>query len=273
MKFLELTLKELLNNKGLNNSDKRILLKPLVTNHMWPKTLLSKPQRLGDDGNFKLSKRRSFENDYAISQLSLTPHTTIPFMNLCGYASPECSKFCLNLTGRGQMKTTQIRRMLKSLAWHYEPDRFIKQLENELKIRHSWCLAKGLKLAVRLNTFSDVPWENYLSLSKFPYIQFYDYTKIPSRVQNGHYGSFRHYHFTFSRSEINDDVWPNLINKVNVAVVFQGDTLPIDYKGYPVIDGDESDLRFIDYPFQGCIIGLREKGSNLKNATSNFKIK
>ena len=43
----------------------------------------------------------------------------------------------------------------------------------------------------------------------------------------------------------------------NVAVVFRG-SLPKTYLGYPVVNGDEHDLRFKDP--KGVIVGLVEKG-------------
>ena len=48
---------------------------------------------------------------------------------------------------------------------------------------------------------------------------------------------------------------------MNMAVVFDagpGEELPPTYLGLPVIDGDASDLRFLDPP--GVIVGLRAKG-------------
>jgi hypothetical protein len=44
---------------------------------------------------------------------------------------------------------------------------------------------------------------------------------------------------------------------VNVAVLFS-EPLPATYAGRPVIDGDESDVRFFDAP--GSIVGLSVKG-------------
>jgi hypothetical protein len=54
----------------------------------------------------------------------------------------------------------------------------------------------------------------------------------------------------------------------NVAVVF--DKLPSTWKGYPVINGDESDLRFLDP--KNVIVGLKAKGKGKKDA-SGFVIK
>jgi hypothetical protein len=47
----------------------------------------------------------------------------------------------------------------------------------------------------------------------------------------------------------------------NVAVVFN--ELPETYLGKPVINGDESDLRFLDP--KGVIVGLKAKGKAIKD--------
>jgi hypothetical protein len=44
---------------------------------------------------------------------------------------------------------------------------------------------------------------------------------------------------------------------LNVAVVFRNG-LPKTWQGLPVVDGDETDLRFLDR--RNCIVGLVEKG-------------
>ena len=55
---------------------------------------------------------------------------------------------------------------------------------------------------------------------------------------------------------------------MNIAVVFKNG-LPKYYKGMPVINGDETDMRFED-PV-GVIVGLKAKGKARKD-TSGFVI-
>jgi hypothetical protein len=54
---------------------------------------------------------------------------------------------------------------------------------------------------------------------------------------------------------------------LNIAAVFK--TVPATYMGLPVIDGDETDLRFLDP--KGVIVGLKAKGKAKKD-TSGFVI-
>ena len=54
----------------------------------------------------------------------------------------------------------------------------------------------------------------------------------------------------------------------NVAVVFRNQ-LPKTWNGYEVVNGDESDLRFLDK--KGVVVGLIEKGMAKKDATGFVK--
>jgi len=51
---------------------------------------------------------------------------------------------------------------------------------------------------------------------------------------------------------------------VNVAVVFRGE-LPATWQGKTVVNGDESDLRFLDN--SNVIVGLVQKGLAKKDVT------
>ena len=54
----------------------------------------------------------------------------------------------------------------------------------------------------------------------------------------------------------------------NIAVVFKG-TLPDTFKGKKVVDGDATDLRFLDQ--HNVVVGLKAKGK-AKFDTSGFVI-
>ena len=76
------------------------------------------------------------------------------------------------------------------------------------------------------------------------------------RFLNGELPS--NYHLTFSCSETNEKIAKIVLQLGgNVAVVFRNQ-LPETWNGYKVINGDESDLRFLDK--QGVVVGLIEKG-------------
>ena len=90
-------------------------------------------------------------------------------------------------------------------------------------------------------------------------IRFYDYTKWPINLRP----EVDNYHLTFSRSEKTtlDEIQTNLDAGRNVAVVF--DVVPTEWNGWTVINGDDSDERFLDT--KGVIIGLKAKGAAKKD--------
>ena len=91
----------------------------------------------------------------------------------------------------------------------------------------------------------------------FPSQTFYDYTKLQNRVNLP-----PNYHLTFSRSEENYAAVDMMMAQgYNTAIVF--DSLPAVYNGYKVIDGTETDLRFLDP--KNVIVGLLAKGKAKKD--------
>ena len=95
--------------------------------------------------------------------------------------------------------------------------------------------------------------------NQFPQVQFYDYTKIPTRKVS----HIKNYHLTWSYSEANDK-YAKLFDSVpyNKAVVFNGG-LPRIFKGMKVIDGDKTDMRFLDKTNR--VVGLKAKGEAMKD--------
>jgi hypothetical protein len=221
------------------------------------KTLLGK-----GDSNHKLAKSDKAGRGYMTVGLSLAPAKLSGF-EMCRGRSKGCTAACLNTAGRGQQTITQRARIAKTILLNTEPTVFIDRLQEELYFFEDKALRQNNYLACRLNVVSDYPWEE-----KFPSlfqthsgVQFYDYTKIYKRAVNFSVGQFPpNYHLTFSRSESN---WHhiNLLAKnyqINIAVVFSGEKFPTKFAGRKVINGDETDLRFLDE--RGTIVGLKAKG-------------
>jgi hypothetical protein len=78
------------------------------------------------------------------------------------------------------------------------------------------------------------------------------------------------YSLTFSRSETNETQCLEVLKRGgNVAVVFRSKVLPTHWNGFPVINGDENDLRFLDP--KGVVVGLTAKGK-AKSDTSGFVV-
>ena len=177
---------------------------------------------------------------------------------VCGGRSPECTKYCLNLSGRGKFEATQQARVRKT-KWFFEHRAsFMSQLVKDISTAIKYGMRNGLKVVIRLNGTSDIPWEsiqcgNFANImERYPFTQFYDYTKILGRKNIP-----SNYHLTFSLSETNHDKAMQAMDEgMNLAVVF--DSIPFMWHGKPVISGDEDDLRFLDPP--GHVIGLKAKG-------------
>jgi hypothetical protein len=191
-------------------------------------------------------------------------------INLCPHASKGCSESCLFESGFGgiydEVKQGRINRTELFLR---DKVGFMERIKFE--IERAISKHKGEKeVVIRLNGTSDIVFEKFKVFNGknifeiFPRVQFYDYTKNPKRFEND---MPKNYHLTFSRSESNHAIAMELLSKgVNVAMVFN--KLPKTYKGYKVVNGDESDLRFKDK--RGVIVGLKYKyitgkGGNEKN--------
>ena len=188
-------------------------------------------------------------------------------INLCSHASKGCAAACLLNTGYGGfMSNVKDGRANKTEYYLADRVKFLQQLAKEItkaEIKHN---KKNEKFAIRLNGTTDIRWEKFNIFNGknifelFPNITFYDYTKNPKRMDL----NIPNYHLTFSKSESNDEaVKTVLANGGNAAIVF--DELPTEYMGYKVINGDESDLRFLDD--KNVIVGLKYK--KLTDGTDN----
>jgi hypothetical protein len=216
--------------------------------------------------------------------------------NLSGYpvcpfaALAQCELPCLNTAGRGKFDATQKARIRKTLMFHQFRDEFNILLISEMHRAQRKAQRMGLTLVVRLNGTSDIAWENEVIISPqstlklisyaphshfsrnwtifelFSKIQFYDYTKAPTRHKLP-----ENYHLTFSYSGATSFIpivakWDSKRTDQNIAVVF--DKVPENMFG-PVINGDSNDLRFLD-PIN-VTVGLKAKGK-AKTDTTGFVV-
>lgn len=225
-----------------------------------------KTQKLLGTGNVKLEKGE--KKGYLTFGLSLAP-SDVSGYNTCPRASKACRAGCLNITGRGQMGMVQTARIKKTRRFFEDRGAFMAQLVAEIGTAVKHAGKKNMTPVFRLNVFSDVAWETIPVpgaanvFEAFPLVQFYDYTKVPGRVTPANY------HLTFSRSESNARaVAAEFATERNVAVVF--DKLPDTYMGRVVIDGMETDLRFLDPA--GVVVGLEAKGKKMKADRSGMMV-
>jgi hypothetical protein len=199
--------------------------------------------------------------------LSLLP-SNLSGKNFCAHASVGCRAACLNTSGMGVFSNVQEARLKKSRFFIEQKEAFLAQLDKEIRAGIKKAKRLGMKLAIRLNVLADLPWENLIDMSAYPEVMFYDYTPNPKRMIAFLQGTMpANYQLTFSRKESNQSI-VELVAKMggNVAAVFAG-SLPKSYLGKPVVNGDDTDLRFLDP--KGVIVGLVAKGKGKKD-TSGF---
>lgn len=186
--------------------------------------------------------------------LHLAPYN-LSGRNVCPFASAGCAKACLNTAGFGRYKNVQDARIDRTRLYFTQRAGFMAMLSLEIQALVRKGARDGLKVAVRLNGTSDLSVETWGIMEQFPDVQFYDYTKVPKRLINNVLPA--NYHLTFSRSESNEATAQLIANMGhNVAVVFK--ELPATYLGKKVVNGDDTDLRFLGP--KGVVIGLTAKG-------------
>lgn len=207
------------------------------------------------------------------------PHN-ISGNQVCPKASPQCIEACLYTAGRGVYTQVQQGRINKTVWFFKERDTFMVRLVENIESLVKKANKNKMIPAVRLNGTSDIAWEKMAVvrggkafrnlMEAFPNIMFYDYTKILGRK---YALTLPNYHLTFSLSENNDvEALQALEEGYNVAVVMnlkKGQDKPETWGGFPVIDGDETDIRFRDAK-GGHIVALTAKGSAKTQTVGGF---
>lgn len=214
-----------------------------------------------------------------------------PERTLCSMAVlAGCIAGCLNTAGRGAFSNVQKARVNKTLRYLDGRELFLADLSSDLAAFVRYCRRGNVIPAVRLNGTSDIQWEVGHPVSRdgvefpsvfeaFPEVQFYDYTKIAKRVLKT---LPPNYSLTLSYSEANPRYSEMIIDAAlasgaNVAVVYRTKakrdwliSAGVNQWDRPVIDGDETDMRFMDP--KGVIVGLYAKGRAGKADTSGFVV-
>jgi len=134
------------------------------------------------------SQEYSHQYTYAIY---LAPANTSGY-NVCKNSTPECRLGCLATSGHAGMELTAGRcviknaRIKKTRLFYEEPEFFMAWMFAEIRQYQKKAKKDGFYFSVRLNATSDIDWQNVKISGQtvfeiFPEIQFYDYTKMPSK--------------------------------------------------------------------------------------------
>ena len=223
---------------------------------------------LSIDTNAKTVKGQS--KGFMTGILYLAPGKLSGLINVCPNASAACDALCLYYAGRGAFNSVQKARTAKTVFYVKDRETFLATLKENVASVIRKAKAKKMHPVIRLNGTSDIGWERYSVIQAFKTTRFYDYTKSFQRMTAFLDGKLpSNYSLTFSRSETNEAQCLDVLNRGgNVAVVFRNE-LPTHWQGFPVINGDENDLRFLDP--KGVVVGLKAKGK-AKTDTTGFVV-
>lgn len=218
--------------------------------------------------------------------LHLAPAATSGALNACPFAG-ACTALCLDHSGNPAYAAGKERaRINRTVLYATDRAAFMLLLVAEIAAHVAAARVQRMRPAVRLNATSDILWERvpvtvdrdttrYLwaryrvrvaarthenIMRAFPRVSFYDYTKVPVKHRRN---LPPNYYLTYSYDPQNlAHVADALAAGFNVAVPFQGRTLPAEFMGRPVIDGDLHDYRPADGRAADggpVIVGLRFK--------------
>ncbi|MER8406978.1 hypothetical protein NKH16_19980 [Mesorhizobium sp. M1307] len=238
--------------------------------------------------------------EFVTAIMYLAPARMAGGANLCSMATlagcdPNHGGGCLVKAGRASYTPNiNLARIAKTQRYLASREAFLAELVRDIGRFARKAAKHGLKPAVRLNGTSDILWETahpcyrdgqrFASIFEaFPEVQFYDYTKVYKRVSKALPAN---YSLTLSYSEASPRYQDAVIaaakdTGTNIAVVYRTKALRDSLTGdhlegqtrmmnRPVIDGDETDMRFTDA--KGVIVGLYAKGNDAKRDSSGFVI-
>lgn len=202
--------------------------------------------------------------NYLTGILYLVPdHELCPLAELAG-----CMAGCLKSAGRGAFDSVQRARAEKTRFFREHRQAFMLSLCADV-----WTLAQraariGMQPLVRPNGTSDIPFENIIVevygktiFQLFPDVMFYDYTKHPSRNLDGKTAGNYDLTYSFSALTPKPISIKGLTNPHNrrTAVVFhRREDIPQSFRGWSVVDGDDTDVRHIEP--SGVVVALYAKG-------------
>jgi len=180
-----------------------------------------------------------------------------------------CREPCLNTAGRGAFNKVQLARIAKTRFFHDHQAAFMLSVAADIWAAQRKAHKLDMTLLIRLNGTSDIAWENipvYLHkagnvFQTFPAVQFYDYTKHPSRKLAGK--TANNYDLTYSYSgitpaKITAKALNSTVNSRYAVVFLKRADIPKTFMGMPVIDGDDTDVRHIEST--GVVVALYAKG-------------
>jgi hypothetical protein len=151
----------------------------------------------------------------------------------CIRSNRFCRESCLSETGQNTITHNYVKKFVLTTLLHQHPNEFSLMLARSIKKHADGAAKRGEEPMVRLNTFSDLPWEDLapwlfeaFAPDRESPVTFYDYTKLPGRGPSA--SPVGNYDITFSFSGRNQkDCWDELVRGTRLAVVFAGNDRPM----------------------------------------------
>jgi len=205
--------------------------------------------------------------------------------NLCAHASPGCIALCLGehsgqagmVKRDDDMNSVRLSRRAKAVRFMKDRKAYMQDVVRSIELALRKANKLGLKLCVRMNGSTDIPWEGIRDadgltvMERFPSVQFTDYTKSPKRALAHAEGRMpANYSLCFSRSETNETDCIRVLQAGGTVAAVFASAKPSHWQGFPTIDGDAHDLRHLDP--RGHVVALSPKGRKAKRDTSGFVI-
>jgi hypothetical protein len=186
-------------------------------------------------------------------------------MNMCGNEG-KCLFTCLVFSGIDnvmksstmELSNTLKKRIRRTFLFLKDQKFFLTKLEMEIKLLSFMTE----KVAIRMNVFSDINWEDIFDLNQFTNVTFYDYTKKVKNIES----TKKHFTYSASEKDSDKDLIALLERGMNVAIVFN--KVPTNWNGFEVVDGDIHDRRYEDK--KGVVVGLRQKTTMGGKTESSF---
>ena len=202
---------------------------------------------------------KGLKKGYLTGILYLAPHKLSGF-NTCANAI-NCVKSCLFNAGRGKFNSVITARIKKTFFYVHFREFFYNSLRLSIDTLIRKASRENLIPCVRLNGTSDLNFYNSGIMNQYDTVQFYDYTK--NRLKPHQLNKLpSNYNLTFSFDNTKKNKEYCINSPLNFAVVFNtknSNDFPSEIFGYKVINGDKSDLRFLDK--NKVCVGLTAKGS------------
>lgn len=202
------------------------------------------------------------KSGYFSAILYLAPHTLGGGATLCPHSTEDCLAMCLAGAGMSGLPLQTQAKLNRTRLFNEDRPAFLRSLARDIERLEIIAENEGLKPVLRLNGTSDIMWERVYPGWEKLRVQRMDYTKIPIEYRKPDIDPGYHLTYSYMGPQDAERAVRYLSHGHSVAAVVPEDVkdalLSHDNHHWPLVDGDEHDLRFLDPP--GSLVLLKPKG-------------